>query len=153
MKKIIIAGLTGIVILLTVRFLFGGPEDSWICDKGQWVKHGSPSYPKPVVDCGKPVTLPKTKKECIKIGGVWEKQGPDPVETCDRRARDSGALCRDNSECEGNCQVELTREEMSTGMRGKLNKRAEYGRCSDWVVSLGCQGIMENGKVKVYCID
>lgn len=34
-----------------IRFIIGGNEDSWICVNGQWVKHGSPSAPKPEEAC------------------------------------------------------------------------------------------------------
>jgi len=40
-KKIIIAGLI-IGIIFFIRFVLGGPEDSWICENGKWVKHGQP---------------------------------------------------------------------------------------------------------------
>ena len=39
-------------VILVVRFLFGGPEDTWICDNGQWIKHGNPKTPMPTTDCG-----------------------------------------------------------------------------------------------------
>lgn len=37
-------------LLLFLRFLT--PEDTWICSKGQWVKHGNPSVAKPTKQCG-----------------------------------------------------------------------------------------------------
>jgi hypothetical protein len=40
------------ILLLGLRFLIGGPEDSWICSNGQWVKHGNPSAAKPISGCG-----------------------------------------------------------------------------------------------------
>lgn len=54
MKKIIlvIAGLllvTG-VAAFGIKVLF--EEDSWICQNGEWMKHGNPSTPRPSVDCG-----------------------------------------------------------------------------------------------------
>ncbi|MDD5032708.1 MAG: GerMN domain-containing protein [Candidatus Pacebacteria bacterium] len=41
-------------LVLTLRFLIGGDEDTWICDKekGEWVKHGSPYAEKPAEPCG-----------------------------------------------------------------------------------------------------
>jgi hypothetical protein len=54
MKKIVIIGAIFILILgglLTIRFLFGGDEDSWICSGGQWVKHGNPRSPIPQSPC------------------------------------------------------------------------------------------------------
>lgn len=52
-KKIIIiaAVILAFLILgvLTIRFLSG--EDNWICQKGEWVKHGVPSSPKSTTPC------------------------------------------------------------------------------------------------------
>jgi len=44
---IILAGFA-----LCVRIFLGGPEDSWICSNGEWVKHGAPDTPKPTEPCG-----------------------------------------------------------------------------------------------------
>ena len=153
MKKLAIALAIIILIIAFIRFVIGGPEDSWICDKtGQWIKHGNPSYPKPEVSCAK-TSLPKTKQDCLKTGGVWKKQGPEPFETCNIKAKDRGNICYDSNECEGTCQVDLTRDELTKGMQGKTSINKKYGQCSVWVVELGCQGIIKNGKVQVICID
>lgn len=42
-------------ILFGVRFLSG--EDTWICQNGQWVKHGNPSAAKPSGVCGEIKTI------------------------------------------------------------------------------------------------
>lgn len=143
-----------IALLFFLRFFIGGPEDSWICnEKGQWIKHGNPSYPKPVASCIK-TRLPRTKEDCLKIdGSVWKKMGIDPFETCNIKAKDRGNLCRDSSECEGTCQLNLSYEELKQGMKGKLSVNRQYGQCSVWVVELGCRGIMKNGKAQVICMD
>ncbi|HUV46531.1 MAG TPA: hypothetical protein VMW29_00200 [Candidatus Bathyarchaeia archaeon] len=28
--------------LFFIRFFLGGDEDTWLCENGQWVKHGQP---------------------------------------------------------------------------------------------------------------
>jgi hypothetical protein len=38
--------------VFSLRFLLGGSEDSWICQDGQWIKHGNPSAPAPSGGCG-----------------------------------------------------------------------------------------------------
>ncbi|MFZ5391897.1 MAG: DUF2178 domain-containing protein [Patescibacteria group bacterium] len=48
--------LIGTVLLLMIivfglRLLSG--EDDWICQNGQWVKHGQPDWPAPTIDCKK----------------------------------------------------------------------------------------------------
>jgi hypothetical protein len=54
MKKI--ALIFGIVVLagFFIRFVVGGDEDTWICDKQkrEWVQHGNPSATKPETPCG-----------------------------------------------------------------------------------------------------
>ena len=163
MKKIFLIGLIIVTALFMIRFFFGGDEDTWICEKlpasaggsgeARWVKHGNPDYPAPVVGCNTKPSLPKNEKDCLDSGGVWGKIGIFPQPVCNRKAVDRGILCRDNSQCEGTCQVDLTQEELSQGMRGRINKNVKYGQCSVWVLEMGCQGVMKNGKVQVICAD
>jgi len=47
---IIVAIAIGVVLFL--RFVVGGPEDTWLCENGEWVKHGNPSQTAPVQGCG-----------------------------------------------------------------------------------------------------
>jgi hypothetical protein len=52
-KAILFLGAAIIVaagLLLLLRVLT--PEDNWICNNGQWVKHGNPSSAKPTEPCG-----------------------------------------------------------------------------------------------------
>jgi hypothetical protein len=70
MKKIIyiIIGLAVIAVLvLTMRFVFGGPEDNWICQDGVWIKHGNPSFPEPASGCGNKITASYLYKDLVKI--------------------------------------------------------------------------------------
>src|SRR3989344_4541173 len=49
---IAVAGLVAIAALgLAARFLVGGDEDTWLCESGQWVRHGQPSSPAPETGC------------------------------------------------------------------------------------------------------
>jgi len=54
-KKYIVLIFAVVVImvagLLGIRFFSG--EDNWICENGQWIKHGNPSAPMPTQGCGK----------------------------------------------------------------------------------------------------
>jgi|GEM_PF-1083400 len=152
LRCLIIVSFLIIAGIIFIR-LGSGDEDNWRCEKNKWVMHGHPSQPKPDDPCGVKTPLPRTKEACLGQGGVWKKQGPEPFETCNRKAKDRGTICRDSSECEGMCQATLSREEMYEGMRGKLNLRNRTGQCSVWVVELGCIGIVKEGNVQVLCID
>ena len=44
-KIIILVLLIIFVVLLFVRFI--GPEDTWLCQNGEWIKHGNPSSVRP----------------------------------------------------------------------------------------------------------
>lgn len=46
------------VIIFALRFIVGGNKDSWLCQNGQWVKHGNPSAPMPIGGCGNSNTEP-----------------------------------------------------------------------------------------------
>lgn len=48
-----------VVFVVGVRF-FGGDEDTWLCDDGQWVSHGNPSAPMPDSGCGEATSGEKT---------------------------------------------------------------------------------------------
>jgi len=41
--------VAGMGILLLFRFVT--PEDTWLCQDGRWVKHGSPSQEMPIKPC------------------------------------------------------------------------------------------------------
>jgi len=55
MKKyyriILLIILAFVVIILGMRFFSG--EDDWICQNGEWVKHGQPDSAKPLISCDK----------------------------------------------------------------------------------------------------
>lgn len=63
--KVLLIVLAAVVIALGVRFIVGGPEDSWLCINGLWVKHGEPSAAQPVSGCGQSIT---NFEECIAAG-------------------------------------------------------------------------------------
>lgn len=49
---IIIISLVAVAALaVSARWLGGGDEDMWLCEHGQWVRHGQPSTPAPTTGC------------------------------------------------------------------------------------------------------
>lgn len=73
---IISLGILFVVVLsaFTIRLLFSGNEDDWICQNGQWVKHGNPSGPPPSSGCEeKPVQSPIPSQQII--GGDKDDHG------------------------------------------------------------------------------
>lgn len=51
MKKVILIIILIIAVWFMLRFVIGGPEDTWMCVDGEWVKHGAPNAPKPTESC------------------------------------------------------------------------------------------------------
>ena len=49
-KFIVLAIVLAIFISIFTLRLFSG-EDNWICQNGQWIAHGHPSFPAPTVKC------------------------------------------------------------------------------------------------------
>ena len=53
-KKIYIAlGVLALLMLVIAGLRLFSGEDNWICQEGVWVRHGSPDFPAPDVECGK----------------------------------------------------------------------------------------------------
>lgn len=50
-KKIIILIILFLIVAVAL-LIFRGSEDDWLCQNGQWVKHGNPSAPMPTSGCG-----------------------------------------------------------------------------------------------------
>ena len=61
MKKyilvVVILIITGVIVTIAFDTFWGtrfwSGEDTWICQNGEWVKHGNPSAPMPTEPCGK----------------------------------------------------------------------------------------------------
>jgi hypothetical protein len=49
LTAIIIAAI--VLTALFIRFIIGGDEDTWLCQAGQWVKHGQPAAARPTTSC------------------------------------------------------------------------------------------------------
>ena len=53
-----------IVFFIVTRF-FSGPEDAWICQNGQWVKHGNPFAAMPTTPCPGQQQPPLTEPDVV----------------------------------------------------------------------------------------
>lgn len=51
-KKSIVILIVLIVVLGVAWAFVRGPEDTWLCLDGEWVRHGQPKAPKPAAPCG-----------------------------------------------------------------------------------------------------
>lgn len=67
MKKIyfIILGAAVLMVGVLGARMLSGPEDIWLCQNGQWVKHGAPGAPMPTSGCGQQI-IGKVKGAIIK---------------------------------------------------------------------------------------
>ena len=96
-------------------------------------------------------TVPKDKVSCEKIGGVWKRPGPRPTEECNIPTKDAGKVCFESNQCEGVCLADLSSEDISKGMKGKLFKT--QGKCSDYIKVFGCRAYVYAGWAQVVCAD
>ena len=61
-KRILVAVVILLLAVIAIRLISG--EDNWVCQNGEWVKHGNPSSPQPTGTCGQVTpTLPITPME------------------------------------------------------------------------------------------
>lgn len=114
MKKIIpliiVILATATLIIIGIRFLSG--EDTWLCQNGQWVKHGMPRAPMPTEGCGVPIntntTLPTNGNIIVyspqmgqavkspitlegQAKGFWYFEASFPVKLFDENGKEVGA--------------------------------------------------------------
>lgn len=47
----ILMGIAALVLIALFLVRTFTPEDNWICENGEWVRHGNPSSPMPVETC------------------------------------------------------------------------------------------------------
>lgn len=47
---IILSVLLFVILGIATLRVFSG-EDNWLCENGQWIKHGQPDFPAPTVEC------------------------------------------------------------------------------------------------------
>lgn len=84
MKKLPLITIAVIAIIAAILFL-RGDEDTWICENGQWVKHGSPSAPMPIELCGeKQAAAIADFQECVEAGNPVMESYPRQCRTDDR---------------------------------------------------------------------
>ena len=92
-----------VLIVISLRFVAGGSEDSWICVNGSWINHGNPAAPRPSDGCGK---LPGTEAVITVTGnltkdnpglepGVWYivSERPGRPAVMDKLSFDDNSLC------------------------------------------------------------
>jgi hypothetical protein len=51
LRKFLLIFIIILLILFAGRVIFGRHEDDWVCENGQWIKHGNPYGPKPEKSC------------------------------------------------------------------------------------------------------
>ena len=66
-KRIAIGLVVILLIIFSVLILFRANEDTWICDNGQWVKHGNPKSPMPTKKCVDKAPTVTQKSENISL--------------------------------------------------------------------------------------
>ncbi|MBN1325776.1 GerMN domain-containing protein [Candidatus Falkowbacteria bacterium] len=78
-KKVIVIVILAVILItgLTIAVLrFSTPEDTWLCQNGEWIKHGNPSAPQPSTPCpgGKPNVNQPLTNENININQEPQNQ-------------------------------------------------------------------------------
>ena len=57
-----VATVVLVILVVVASVKIFSQEDDWVCQNGQWVKHGAPSSPKPVSGCGLPTPSDEPKE-------------------------------------------------------------------------------------------
>lgn len=99
------------------------------------------------------ISIPQDQATCLAQGGRWGRIGLSLKEQCNLPAPDAGQVCNDSSECTGLCLATLSEQEKEQVTRQRIPVQTS-GKCSNWVIVVGCIAVVENGQVKsIVCID
>ncbi len=114
-KKLIVLVVLALVVIFIVIIgiiRFTTPEDSWVCENGNWVAHGKPSDPAPATGCGTSITVNEIGMANPASVNCTEKGGKSVIKT--KPNGDQYGLCYfdDNRACE---EWSLLREECPVG--------------------------------------
>ena len=127
MKKVLL-GILGIVLVILVVARVLSPEDNWICQNGEWVKHGNPSGPMPSGSCkeGEQMASNKVPTEAA-IPNPASKNCLDKGGKLEMREETAGTLgiCKftDGTECE---EWKFYRNECRKGQTTKADTSHSY---------------------------
>lgn len=83
---------------------------------------------------------------CEARGGHW-----NVFRQCIPPTSDGGKACSSSSECEGSCITELSPEDLARVKNGETVHA--MGKCSAFKVVVGCLPLVENGTVRIICVD
>ncbi|HLN18608.1 MAG TPA: GerMN domain-containing protein [Patescibacteria group bacterium] len=92
-KATAFAAVAIIIIATAVIFgirLFSGNEDGWICENGQWAKHGNPNSPMPTTTCEGQEAKSNSEKESNNI--TSPKDNPDDKKIFIRYPREGNVV-------------------------------------------------------------
>jgi hypothetical protein len=92
----------------------------------------------------RPRVRPETKQACDACGGNWAKHGISETEGCICKTHDAGKICRDGTECEGQCLVAFDAK-LEVAVPGPPPRGFYVGRCSEYETTFGCNKMIPSG--------
>ncbi len=66
-----------LAVWVFIRFVVGGPEDTWICVNGEWIMHGAPSAAMPTTPCGEEPVACTMEANLCPDGSYVGRTGPN----------------------------------------------------------------------------
>lgn len=92
---------------------------------------------------------------CLIQKGSWRRIGLAHYKECNLPTSDSDKICIDESDCEGNCIIDISMQEYEKLKKELKDKPIKAsGKCSKYQKIVGCNAILKNGEIKeMLCID
>lgn len=95
---------------------------------------------------------PETAKSCAAKGQTLGHFGMFAIPSCVTKYADAGQVCRNKSECQGGCLVEMGRAD-ANARNYRVGAEAE-GQCARQLPLDGCLAAIDGGKVtQAECVD
>ena len=65
--KAFIVFIVVLISILAIRIIIVGNANTWVCENGQWIKHGNSEKPMPAIRCGKEIN---NFSDCLLAGNA-----------------------------------------------------------------------------------
>ena len=78
--KALIVFILILISILAIRIIIGGDANTWICENGEWIKHGNPEKPMPTISCSSEIN---NFDDCVKAGNAVMESYPRQCRTKD----------------------------------------------------------------------
>lgn len=161
----VVIALFAVAAGMLICRLLSGNEDTWLCEKGQWVKHGNPSDEMPAKECGGRADADREENSaglanpasvnCVEKGGTVEIKTDESGGQYGMCVFSSGEQCEEWAMYRGECTIggaasaDTTLNKPAVGEKIKSPLTVEGTMPGNWYFEATAQVVLLDANNKV----